>query len=226
MNLAVIGAGYVGLVAGTCFAENGHEVTCVDIDETKIAMLKEGKVPIYEPGLEEMVRRNAQEQRLSFTTDIAAAINRAAIIFIAVGTPQGTNGQANIEHVRATAKSIGKAMSSSKIIVTKSTVPVGTADQIKKWVAEETSHSFAVVSNPEFLKEGAAVDDFMKPDRVVLGGENPEALESVKELYEPFVRTGNPILIMDSRSAEMSKYAANAMLATKISFINEMARLC
>ncbi|HUK39848.1 MAG TPA: UDP-glucose/GDP-mannose dehydrogenase family protein, partial [Candidatus Acidoferrales bacterium] len=226
MNLAVIGTGYVGLVAGTCFAENGHDVACADIDENKIAMLKQGKVPIYEPGLEEMIRRNAQEQRLSFTTDIAAAVNGAAIVFIAVGTPQGANGQANIEHVRVTAKSIGKAMAGSKIIVAKSTVPVGTADQIKKWVAEETSHSFAVVSNPEFLKEGAAVDDFMKPDRVVLGGDNPEALAAIKELYEPFVRTGNPILIMDSRSAEMSKYAANAMLATKISFINEMSQLC
>jgi len=226
MNLAVIGTGYVGLVAGTCFAENGHEVTCVDIDESKITMLKEGKVPFYEPGLEEMVRRNAQEQRLSFSMDLAGAVKSSAIIFIAVGTPQGANGQANTEHVRATVKSIAKAMDSFKIIVTKSTVPVGTADQIKGWLAEETSHPFAVVSNPEFLKEGAAVDDFMKPDRVVLGGDNAEALDAVKELYEPFVRTGNPILIMDSRSAEMSKYAANAMLATKISFINEIARLC
>ncbi len=226
MNLAVIGAGYVGLVAGTCFAESGNDVVCVDIDENKIAMLNEGKVPIYEPGLEEMVRRNAQEQRLSFTADLAGAVNSSGVIFIAVGTPQGATGQANIEHVRATAKGIAKAMSSFKIIVTKSTVPVGTADRIKEWLSEETSQPFAVISNPEFLKEGAAVEDFMKPDRVVLGGDNAEALDAVKELYEPFVRTGNPILIMDTRSAEMSKYAANAMLATKISFINEISRLC
>jgi UDPglucose 6-dehydrogenase len=226
MNLTVIGAGYVGLVAGTCFAESGNDVICVDIDEKKVAMLNSGKVPIYEPGLEEMVRRNAEEQRLSFSTDLSGAVKRSAIIFIAVGTPQGPNGHANLEYVRATAKGIAKAMDSFRIIVTKSTVPVGTADQIQQWIAEETAQPFAVVSNPEFLKEGAAVEDFMKPDRVVLGGDHAEALEAVKELYEPFVRTGNPILIMDSRSAEMSKYAANAMLATKISFINEVARLC
>jgi len=226
MNLAVVGTGYVGLVAGTCFAETGNDVICVDIDERKIAMLKEGKVPIYEPGLEEMVQRNAEEQRLSFTTELNSAVKRSAIVFIAVGTPQGANGKANLEYVRATAKEIARVMDSRKIIVTKSTVPVGTADQIKQWISEETSHPFAVISNPEFLKEGAAIDDFMKPDRVVLGGDDAEAMESVKELYEPFVRTGNPILVMDSRSAEMSKYAANAMLATKISFINEVSRLC
>ena len=226
MNLAVVGTGYVGLVAGTCFAETGNDVICVDIDEQKIAMLKEGKVPIYEPGLEEMVQRNAEEQRLSFTTGLNSAVKRSAIVFIAVGTPQGANGKANLEYVRATAKEIARVMDSRKIIVTKSTVPVGTADQIKQWISEETSHPFAVISNPEFLKEGAAIDDFMKPDRVVLGGDDAEAMESVKELYEPFVRTGNPILVMDSRSAEMSKYAANAMLATKISFINEVSRLC
>ena len=226
MNLAVVGTGYVGLVAGTCFAETGNDVICVDIDERKIAMLKEGKVPIYEPGLEEMVQRNAEEQRLSFTTELNSAVKRSTIVFIAVGTPQGANGKANLEYVRATAKEIARVMDSRKIIVTKSTVPVGTADQIKQWISEETSHPFAVISNPEFLKEGAAIDDFMKPDRVVLGGDDAEAMESVKELYEPFVRTGNPILVMDSRSAEMSKYAANAMLATKISFVNEVSRLC
>ena len=226
MNLAVVGTGYVGLVAGTCFAESGNDVTCVDIDERKVSMLKEGKVPIYEPGLEEMVRRNAAEQRLSFTTDLDGAVKKSSIIFIAVGTPQGPNGDANLDHVRTTAKGIGKAMDGFRIIVTKSTVPVGTADRIRQWLTEETSHPFAVISNPEFLKEGAAVEDFMKPDRVVLGGDNSEALEAVKELYEPFVRTGNPILVMDSCSAEMSKYAANAMLATKISFINEISRLC
>jgi UDPglucose 6-dehydrogenase len=226
MNLAVVGTGYVGLVAGTCFAESGNDVVCVDIDEAKIATLKQGQIPIYEPGLEEMVRRNTEEQRLSFSTDLAAAVKKAAIIFIAVGTPQGATGHANLDYVRETAKSIAKAMDSFKIIVTKSTVPVGTADQIKRWIEEESSQPCAVISNPEFLKEGSAVEDFMKPDRVVLGGDHPEAIEAVKELYEPFVRTGNPILVMDSRSAEMSKYAANAMLATKISFINEVSRLC
>lgn len=226
MNLAIVGSGYVGLVAGTCFAESGNEVVCVDIDEKKIAMLKAGEVPIYEPGLQEMVQSNIEEQRLFFTTDLADAVKKSAVIFIAVGTPQGQNGDANLEYVRATAKEIARAMDAYKVIVTKSTVPVGTADRIKQWVAEETSQAFAVVSNPEFLKEGAAVEDFMKPDRVVLGGDDGEALATVKQLYEPFVRTGNPIMVMDSRSAEMSKYASNAMLATKISFINEVARLC
>jgi UDPglucose 6-dehydrogenase len=226
MKLAVIGTGYVGLVAGTCFSETGNEVVCVDIDEAKIAMLQQGKIPIYEPGLEEMVRRNAEEQRLIFTTDVQSAVQNSAIIFIAVGTPQGLNGHANLDYVHQTAKSIAKAMDGFKIIVTKGTVPVGTADQIRQWMSEETSQPFAVLSNPEFMKEGAAVEDFMKPDRVILGGDDPEALETVKELYEPFLRTGNQILVMDSRSAEMSKYAANAMLATKISFINEVSRLC
>ena len=226
MNLAVIGTGYVGLVAGTCFAESGNEVVCVDIDQKKIDLLNTGKVPIYEPGLEEMVRRNAEEQRLLFSTDVAAAVKKCPIIFIAVGTPQGENGNANLAYVRETAQTIAQAMDSFRIVVIKSTVPVGTADQVKRWMGEATSHPCAVVSNPEFMKEGAAVEDFMKPDRVVLGGEHAEALEAVKELYEPFVRTGNPILIMDSRSAEMSKYASNAMLATKISFINEVACLC
>ena len=226
MKLAVVGTGYVGLVAGTCFSETGNDVVCVDIDKNKVEMLQQGKIPIYEPGLEEMVRRNADEQRLIFTTDLDSAVQKSSIIFIAVGTPQGPNGHANLDYVRDTAKGIAKAMDSSKVIVTKSTVPVGTADRIRQWVSEETSLPFAVVSNPEFMKEGAAVEDFMKPDRVVLGGDDAEALDAVKEIYEPFVRTGNPILVMDSRSAEMSKYAANAMLATKISFINEMSRLC
>jgi UDPglucose 6-dehydrogenase len=183
-------------------------------------------VPIYEPGLEEIVRRNAEDQRLSFTNELGSAVKKSEIIFIAVGTPQSATGHANLSYVEATARSIGKAMNGFKIIVTKSTVPVGTADLIKGWLSEETRQPFAVASNPEFMKEGAAVEDFMKPDRVVLGGDNPEALETLKELYEPFLRTGNPILVMDSRSAEMSKYAANAMLATKISFINEIACLC
>jgi UDPglucose 6-dehydrogenase len=226
VNLAIVGTGYVGLVAGTCFAESGNEVICVDIDENKIASLKRGEVPIYEPGLEEMVQRNAEEQRLLFTTDLADAVKKSAVIFIAVGTPQGQNGDADLQYVRATAKAIGRSMDGYKIVVAKSTVPVGTADRIKQWISEETAQRFAVISNPEFLKEGAAVEDFMKPDRVVLGGDDAEALQAVRELYEPFVRTGNPIFVMDSRSAEMSKYASNAMLATKISFINEVARLC
>lgn len=222
----MIGTGYVGLVAGTCFAESGNDVICVDIDEAKISALKSGKVPIYEPGLEELVRRNVEEQRLSFTTDLAAGVQQSSIIFIAVGTPQTKDGGADTDQVLATARAVAAAMNGARVIVNKSTVPVGTADQIRNVMAETTSHPFSVVSNPEFLKEGAAVDDFMKPDRVVLGGDDPKAIELLRELYEPFVRTGNPILVMDSRSAEMSKYASNAILATKISFINEVANLC
>lgn len=226
MNLAMIGAGYVGLVAGTCFAESGNDVVCVDIDEAKISALKSGKVPIYEPGLEELVRRNVTEQRLSFTTDLAGAVRRSSIIFIAVGTPLTRDGRADIDQVLATAKNVSAAMNGPKVIVNKSTVPVGTADRIRDLMAQSARHPFSVVSNPEFLKEGAAVEDFMKPDRVVLGGDDPMAIGLLRELYEPFVRTGNPILVMDARSAEMSKYASNAMLATKISFINEVANLC
>jgi UDPglucose 6-dehydrogenase len=226
MNLAVIGAGYVGLVAGTCFAESGNDAVCVDTNEAKIAALKAGKVPIYEPGLEELIQRNVEEKRLSFSTDLAATVRQAEIIFIAVGTPQNSDGKANVDQILATAKAIAKAMNGYKILVNKSTAPVGTVEQIRSVMAAATKHPFAVISNPEFLKEGAAVEDFMKPDRVVLGGDDPQVIELLKELYEPFVRTGNPILVMDARSAEMSKYAANAMLATKISFINEVAILC
>ena len=226
MNIAVIGTGYVGLVAGTCFAESGNEVVCVDIDKAKVAALTEGAIPFYEPGLRELVQRNVEEQRLTFTTDVKVAVRQSKVIFIAVGTPQGEDGSPNIEQVINTAKSIAKAMNGSKIVVTKSTVPVGTAERVAAIMKAETSHGVAVLSNPEFLKEGAAVDDFMKPDRVVLGGDNSKAVEVLKELYDPFVRTGNPILVMDSRSAEMSKYGSNAMLATKISFINEVSTLC
>jgi len=226
MNIAVIGTGYVGLVAGTCFAESGNEVVCVDIDKAKVASLKEGSIPFYEPGLRELVQRNGEEQRLTFTTDLKSAVRQSNVIFIAVGTPQGADGSPNIDQVLNTAKSIAKAMNGSRIVVNKSTVPVGTAEQVAAIIKAETSHLVAVLSNPEFLKEGAAVDDFMKPDRVVLGGNDSEALEILKELYEPFVRTGNPILVMDSRSAEMSKYGSNAMLATKISFVNEVSSLC
>ena len=226
MNIAVIGTGYVGLVAGTCFAESGNEVVCVDIDKVKITSLKEGAIPFYEPGLRELVQRNVEEQRLTFTTDLKSAVKQSHVIFIAVGTPQGADGSPKIDQVLNTAKSIAKAMNGSKIVVNKSTVPVGSAEQVAAIIKAETSHPVAVLSNPEFLKEGAAIDDFMKPDRVVLGGNDPEALEILKELYEPFVRTGNPILVMDPRSAEMSKYGSNAMLATKISFINEVSSLC
>jgi UDPglucose 6-dehydrogenase len=226
MNLAIIGTGYVGLVAGTCFAESGNDVICVDIDESKISALKAGRIPIYEPGLEELIRRNVEEQRLPFTTGLGGAVERSSILFIAVGTPQGADGKADINQVLATAKSIALAMNGYKVVVSKSTVPVGSLDRIKGVIGENTTHRFAVISNPEFLKEGAAVEDFMKPDRVILGGDDPEALDLVKQLYEPFVRTGNPILTMDARSAEMSKYASNAMLAAKISFINEIANLC
>lgn len=226
MNLAVIGTGYVGLVAGTCFAESGNDVICVDIDKAKISALAKGRVPFYEPGLEELVRKNFAEQRLFFTTDLEEAVHKSTIIFIAVGTPQGEDGKANTEQVLKTAKSISQAMNGARTIVTKSTVPVGTAGEIRKVMTATTTHPVAVISNPEFLKEGAAVEDFMKPDRVVLGGDDPQAIEMLKELYEPFVRTGNPILAMDTASAEMSKYASNAMLATKISFINEISGLC
>jgi len=226
MNIAVIGTGYVGLVAGTCFAESGNEVVCVDIDKAKIASLKQGSIPFYEPGLRELVQRNVDEQRLTFTTDLKSAVRQSDVIFIAVGTPQGADGSPNIDQVLNTAKSIAKTMNGSKIVVNKSTVPVGSVEQVAAIIKAETSHPVAVLCNPEFLKEGAAVDDFMKPDRVVLGGNDPEALEILKELYEPFVRTGNPILVMDPRSAEMSKYGSNAMLATKISFINEVSSLC
>jgi len=226
MNLGVIGTGYVGLVAGTCFAETGNDVVCVDVIEEKIAALKAGKVPIYEPGLEELVQRNLEEQRLSFSTDLAEAVRKSDIVFIAVGTPQGDDGRADISQVLATAQAIARAMNGRKVVVNKSTSPVGTAERIKQVMAPLAKHPYGVVSNPEFLKEGAAVDDFMRPDRVVLGSDDAAAVEQLKELYEPFVRTGNPILVMDSRSAEMSKYAANAMLAAKISFINEVSNLC
>ncbi len=226
MRIAVIGTGYVGLVAGTCFADVGNDVICVDKDEKKIEMLKQGKIPIYEPGLEEMVKRNMTQDRLRFTTDIKEAVQKSGIIFIAVGTPPREDGSADLQHVLAVAKEIGKNMNEFKIVVNKSTVPVGTADKVREVIKKETDLDFAVVSNPEFLKEGTAIEDFLKPDRVVVGTDNEEAAEVMRNLYAPFVRTGKPILIMDIRSAELTKYAANAMLATKISFINEIANLC
>jgi UDPglucose 6-dehydrogenase len=226
MKISVIGTGYVGLVTGTCLAESGNQVICMDIDDRKIEMLNEGKVPIYEPGLEELIKRNAAHARLSFTTDMAFAVRNADIIFIAVGTPPGEDGSADLKYVLGAAREIGKFMNGYKVVVNKSTVPVGTGDKVKSAVASRAKHKFDVVSNPEFLKEGAAIEDFMKPDRVVIGAESPKAIGIMQELYAPFFQKNNRILIMDIRSAEMTKYASNAMLATKISFINEMANIC
>jgi UDPglucose 6-dehydrogenase len=226
VKVCVIGTGYVGLVAGTCFAEGGNDVICVDIDERKIEALKHGSVPIYEPGLEELIRRNLTERRLWFTSDLVAAVRASDICFIAVGTPEAADGSADLRAVLAVAGAIGEAMNGYRVIVCKSTVPVGTADKVRAAVKSKTTHDFDVVSNPEFLKEGAAVEDFMKPDRVVIGGDSARAIDIMRSLYAPFVRTENPILVMDNRSAEMTKYAANAFLATKISFVNEIANLC
>jgi UDPglucose 6-dehydrogenase len=226
MKIAVVGTGYVGLVAGACFAESGNDVVCVDIDAAKVRLLKAGKVPIYEPGLEELVRRNRQEGRLSFTTALPKAVRDAAVIFIAVGTPQGEDGSADLQHVLSVAREIAKAMNGYKVVVDKSTVPVGTSEKVREVIRRETTHPFSVVSNPEFLKQGAAVEDFLKPDRVVIGAEDPRATELMLELYSPFTRTGAPIMVMDCASAELTKYAANAMLATRISFMNEVANVC
>jgi UDPglucose 6-dehydrogenase len=226
MKIAIIGTGYVGLVAGACFAESGNDVVCVDKDAAKIRTLIRGKMPIYEPGLEEMVRRNRQEGRLTFTTTLAKAVRDSAIIFIAVGTPQDEDGSADLQHVLAVAQEIAAAMNGYKVIVDKSTVPVGTAARVREILRRGTTHPFSVVSNPEFLKQGAAIEDFMKPDRVVIGAEDPRATELMLELYAPFTRTGAPIMVMDCASAELTKYAANAMLATRISFMNEVANAC
>jgi UDPglucose 6-dehydrogenase len=226
MKLAVIGTGYVGLVAGACFAETGNEVVCVDKDESKIRMLRKGKMPIFEPGLEEVVRRNVEDKRLSFTTQLPKAVRAASVIFIAVGTPQGEDGSADLQHVMGVAREIAKAMNGYKVIVDKSTVPVGTANRVREVIRRETTHPFSVVSNPEFLKQGAAVDDFFKPDRVVIGAEDEKSAEIMRNLYSPFTRTGAPIMVMDCASAELCKYAANALLATKISFMNEIANVC
>ena len=227
MHVAVIGSGYVGLVAGACLAETGNDVTCVDVDAEKIARLQRNEIPIYEPGLEPMVKRNQDEGRLTFTTDLGSAVRSSRVIFIAVGTPPGEDGSADLSHVLTVAKAIGRNMNEPKIVVTKSTVPVGTAEKVRSAVASETSLPFAVCSNPEFLKEGAAIEDFMKPDRVIIGVDNDEAQEVMGELYAPFTRQGgNRILFMDIASAEVTKYAANAMLATRISFMNQSALFC
>jgi UDPglucose 6-dehydrogenase len=226
MKIAVIGTGYVGLVAGACFAESGNDVICVDKDGAKIRTLRAGRMPIYEPGLEEVVRRNRHENRLTFTTTLPKAVRSSSIVFIAVGTPQGEDGSADLQHVLEVAREVARAMNGYKVIVNKSTVPVGTAARVREVIRRETTHPFSVVSNPEFLKQGAAIDDFMKPDRVVIGAEDPRARETMQELYAPFTRTGAPIMMMDCASAELTKYAANAMLATRISFMNEVANVC
>ena len=226
MKIAVVGSGYVGLVAGACFAENGNDVICIDKDAAKVRTLQRGKIPIYEPGLEELVRRNRAEKRLTFTTDLSRGAKSSQIVFIAVGTPTGEDGSADLQHVLGVARQIGRSMNSYKVIVNKSTVPVGTAERVRRAIAAETKQPFSVVSNPEFLKQGAAIDDFMKPDRVVIGADDSRAAQLMRELYAPFTRTGAPIMLMDSASAELCKYAANAMLATRISFMNEVANVC
>ena len=226
MRVAVVGTGYVGLVAGACFAESGNDVVCVDNNHAKVRLLRRGKIPIYEPGLEELLRRNRTEKRLNFTTTLPKAVRDSAVVFIAVGTPQGEDGSADLKHVLEVAREIARAMNGYKVIVNKSTVPVGTSEKVREVIRRETTHPFSVVSNPEFLKHGAAIDDFMKPDRVVVGAEDPRAQALMLELYEPFTRTGAPIMMMDCASAELSKYAANAMLATRISFMNEVANVC
>jgi UDPglucose 6-dehydrogenase len=225
MDLAVIGTGYVGLVAGACFAETGHKVVCIDNNAEKIRVLKEGGVPIYEPRLPELIARNVKKKRLSFSTELAANVAKSDVVFIAVGTPESEDGSADLSHVLNVARAIAEAIIAPAIVVTKSTVPVGTAEKIKAIMSQVTKLPVDVVSNPEFLKEGAAVDDFMKPDRIIIGTDSERAKEVVTDLYAPFNRTTNRIIFMDQRSAEMTKYAANAMLATRISFMNEMANL-
>lgn len=226
MNISVIGTGYVGLVVGACLAETGNNVCCADIDEVKIARLKKNDIPIYEPGLEALVERNQKEQRLIFTTQLQEAIGSADVIFIAVGTPPGEDGSADLKYVLQVADLIGKHMTREIVVVTKSTVPVGSAAKVEKAIAKEAKFPFHVCSNPEFLKEGAAVEDFMRPDRVVLGTATDFARRVMTEIYAPFVRTGKPIMLMDISSAEITKYAANGMLAARISFMNEIANLC
>jgi UDPglucose 6-dehydrogenase len=226
MNIAVVGTGYVGLVVGACFAENGNTVVCVDKDAAKVRALQKGKIPIYEPGLEELVKRSRQEGRLTFTTTLPKAVRSSQVIFIAVGTPEAEDGSADLQHVLGVARDVARAMNGYKVIVDKSTVPVGTAEKVRETIRRETTHPFSVVSNPEFLKQGAAVDDFLRPDRVVIGADDPRGAEVMKELYAPFTRTGAPIMVMDCSSAELCKYAANAMLATRISFMNEVAHVC
>lgn len=226
MKIAIIGTGYVGLVTGTCFAETGNTVTCVDIDQQKVEKLKSGQITIYEPGLEKLFLRNQKEGRLHFTTSLKDAVDTAKVIFLALPTPPGEDGSADLKYVLGVAADLGKIITDYKVIVDKSTVPVGTADKVQAAIAQNATVPFDVVSNPEFLREGVAVDDFMKPDRVVIGTSSERAIAVMNDLYAPFVRQGNPILFMDEKSAELTKYAANSFLAVKISFMNEIARLC
>ncbi|HNQ24009.1 MAG TPA: UDP-glucose/GDP-mannose dehydrogenase family protein [Phycisphaerae bacterium] len=226
MNVGVVGSGYVGLVAGACFADAGNRVICVDADPSKIEMLQRGEIPIYEPGLKEIVERNAEAGRLIFTTDLVAGVKQSRVLFLAVGTPEAADGSADLSAVLEVARQIGKAMDGYRIVVMKSTVPVGTHRKVSEAIAAQTGHPFDYVSNPEFLKEGAAIEDFTRPDRVVIGTTNPTAVAVMKELYAPFMRKSERIFVMDPASAEMTKYAANALLATKISFMNEIAGLC
>ena len=226
MKITVVGTGYVGLVVGACLAETGNDVVSLDLDERKIRGLRRGRVPIYEPGLEELVRRNQVERRLVFSTAVSRASRGSEVIFIAVGTPPGEDGSADLQYVLAAARQLGRAMRDYTVVAVKSTVPVGTAERVREVIERETSHPFSVVSNPEFLKQGSAVEDFLKPDRVVIGTGDLRAQELMRTLYAPFTRTGAPIVVMDSASAELSKYAANAMLATRVSFMNEIANVC
>jgi len=226
MKIAVVGTGYVGLVSGTCFAETGNHVTCIDIDKTKVDKLSKGEITIYEPGLEKIFLRNLKDGRLTFTTDLAEGIKDAKVVFLALPTPPGENGSADLKYVLGVAKDLGNILTEYKVIVDKSTVPVGTADKVRKAIAENYKYEFDVVSNPEFLREGVAVDDFMKPDRVVIGTSSERARKVMSDLYAPYVRQGNPVIFMDEKSAELTKYAANSFLATKISFMNEIAQLC
>jgi UDPglucose 6-dehydrogenase len=226
MKITVVGTGYVGLVTGTCFAETGNNVTCVDIDANKVNKLSNGQITIYEPGLEKLFERNLKENRLQFTTDLAAGVKDAEVIFLALPTPPGEDGSADLSYILNVAEQLGNIITDYKVIVDKSTVPVGTAEKVQTTIAKNCKSEFDVVSNPEFLREGVAVDDFMKPDRVVIGTRSERARKTMGELFAPFVRQGNPILFMDEKSAELTKYAANSFLATKISFMNEIAILC
>lgn len=226
MRMTVVGTGYVGLVVGACLAETGNEVTCVDVDEGKIESLRKGRLPIYEPGLDELVRRNAVKRRLTFDTALVPAARESEVVFIAVGTPSDEDGSADVQHVLRAARDIGTVMAGYTVVALKSTVPVGTARRVQETIGGETSEPFSVVSNPEFLKQGSAVDDFLKPDRVVIGAADERAARLMESIHKPFTRTGAPIEIMDWASAELSKYAANAMLATRVSFMNEVANVC
>ena len=226
MKISVIGTGYVGLVVGTCFAESGNDVICVDVDEQKLKTLRKGESPIYEPGLTEFLKKNIAEKRLTFTSDLESVVKKTEVIFLALPTPQAEDGSADLQHVLEVSRKIGRFMNGYKVIVNKSTVPVGTGDRVQEIIAKETNHPFDVVSNPEFLKEGAAVNDFMKPDRIVIGTNSPRAQAIMQDLYAPFVRTGNPLIVMDIHSSELTKYASNSFLATKVSFMNEIANLC